>query len=165
MTKKNVFAILVLLVMVLSACAQATTVVEEPAVEEPAAEEPMAEEPMGEFKEAPMLAEKVTAGALPTVEERLPDEPFVVGPGIYMTNENLPDWTPGKYGGTLRSSHSVANWNPDIFVMMNEPFLMAPKIGDQNIVCNICQSYRVSMTTRSSNSLSARASSGPMASR
>ena len=61
-----------------------------------------------------------------------------------MTTENLPDWQPGKYGGTLRLAHAVANWNPDVFVMMDEPFLMAPKIGDQDIVCNVCKEFKVS---------------------
>jgi peptide/nickel transport system substrate-binding protein len=145
MIKRYVFAIVLILSLLLSACGpQATTAPEEPAVEEPAAEEPAAEEPMGEYNEAPMLAEKVAAGDLPAIEERLPEEPFVVGPGVYMTIENLPDWTPGKYGGTLRSSHAVANWNPDIFVMMNEPFLMAPKISDQGIVPNVAASFEVS---------------------
>ena len=91
-----------------------------------------------------MLDADVAAGKLPPVDKRLPDDVFVVGPGIYLTTENLPDWTPGKYGGTLRMAHAVANWNPDAFVMLNEPFLMAPKIGDQNIVCNVCKEFTVS---------------------
>ena len=91
-----------------------------------------------------MLAELVKAGKLPAIEERLPEEPFVVGPGVYMTEENLPDWTPGKYGGTLRGAHSSANWAPDIFVAVNEPVLMAPKIGDQGIVGNVVKDYEVS---------------------
>ncbi|MGQ9629389.1 MAG: hypothetical protein ACUVXI_03615 [bacterium] len=33
------------------------------------------------YNEAPMLKELVKAGKLPPVEERLPKEPFVVGPG------------------------------------------------------------------------------------
>src|SRR3972149_6189058 len=145
MFKKYMFAILVIVALLVTSCAPATTpAAEEPKVEATKAEEPKAEEPMGKYSEAPMLAERVAAGELPVVDERLPEEPFVVGPGVYMTTENLPDWQPGKYGGTLRSSHSVADWNPDIFVMMNEPFLMAAKIGDQNIVCAICQSYKVS---------------------
>jgi len=160
MLKRSLLYILIITALVLSACAPAAApVVDEPAVQEPAAEEPVAEEPAAEepaaeepaeveapsaYVEAPMLAERVAAGDLPPLEERLPENPFVVGPGIYLTEANLPDWQPGKYGGTLRSSHSVANWNPDIFVAMNEPFLMAPKIGDQNIVCNVCESFEVS---------------------
>jgi len=102
------------------------------------------EVPKAAYTQAPMLDDLVKSGKIPPLEQRLPEVPFVVGPGVYMTVENLPDWTPGKYGGTLRSQHSVANWNPDIFVAMNEPFLMAPKISDQGIVCNVCQDFKVS---------------------
>ena len=36
----------------------------------------------GRYQESPMLRERVEAGELPPVEERLPDEPLVVeGPG------------------------------------------------------------------------------------
>ena len=42
------------------------------------------------YNEAPMLAEKVKAGLLPPVEERLPENPLVVEP-----LESI-----GKYGGT-----------------------------------------------------------------
>lgn len=45
-----------------------------------------------EYREAPMLAERVKTGALPPVEERLPEEPLVVQP------ENI-----GEYGGTIRA--------------------------------------------------------------
>ncbi|HEY8454361.1 MAG TPA: ABC transporter substrate-binding protein [Actinopolymorphaceae bacterium] len=45
------------------------------------------------FREAPMLAKQVEAGELPPVEERLPDQPYVV-PHNWLE--------PGKYGGELR---------------------------------------------------------------
>lgn len=45
------------------------------------------------YKEAPMLADLVKQGKLPPVEQRLPEEPYVVKP----TNEV------GKYGGMIRS--------------------------------------------------------------
>jgi peptide/nickel transport system substrate-binding protein len=45
------------------------------------------------FKEAPMLAEQVTQGGLPPVEERLPDNPYVV-PHNWLDV--------GKYGGNMR---------------------------------------------------------------
>jgi len=43
------------------------------------------------FNEAPMLKTKVAAGELPSVEERLPEEPFVVEPRDEI----------GRYGGTM----------------------------------------------------------------
>jgi peptide/nickel transport system substrate-binding protein len=46
----------------------------------------------GGYGEAPMLAEQVAAGSLPSVEERLPAEPLVVEPAEL-----------GQYGGTIRS--------------------------------------------------------------
>ena len=44
------------------------------------------------YREAPMLAEKVVAGELPPVDERLPKDPFVI---------DLPWAAVGKYGGTM----------------------------------------------------------------
>ncbi|HET6520496.1 MAG TPA: ABC transporter substrate-binding protein, partial [Geminicoccaceae bacterium] len=44
------------------------------------------------FNEAPMLAERVQAGELPPVEERLPEEPLVIQPVHEI----------GRYGGTWR---------------------------------------------------------------
>ena len=46
-----------------------------------------------DFDEAPMLAEKVAAGELPPVEDRLPENPLVVE-----------GWDIGQYGGTWRSA-------------------------------------------------------------
>ncbi len=51
--------------------------------------EVVAEMPSG-FSEAPQLAEQVASGALPSVEERLPENPLVV----------LPVKSVGEYGGT-----------------------------------------------------------------
>mgnify|MGYP000867551367 CR=1 FL=1 len=84
---------------VVAACAPApapTTAPEAPKAEEPKAEEPKAAEPTkppaeeptkapeapaeapAAYKEAPQLAEKVAAGELPPVEERLPENPMVI---------------------------------------------------------------------------------------
>ena len=69
-----------------------------PAEEAPMAEEPAAEEePMadGAYNESPMLAEMVAAGTLPPVEERLPNEPFVVTNRMLVVSY---DTEIGKYG-------------------------------------------------------------------
>jgi len=128
---------------------------EEPAAEEPVAEEPAAEEPAAEeeaptdqpapagYTESPMLAELVADGTLPPIDERLPEEPFIVGPGSLIVEADLPDWQPGKYGGTLRFAHSVANWNPDIFIMINENLLCAPGIGLDGLQGCIAQDYTI----------------------
>ena len=162
MSRKLVFSLIALLAIVLSSCAPAATpaptavpempaaeATKAPAAEEPtkapAAEEPtMAPEaPASQYSEAPMLAELVKAGSLPALDQRLPADVFTVGPGVYLTEEQLPDWQPGVYGGTLRAAHGVANWAPDIFVAMNEPLLMAPKIGVQGIVGNVVKEFKV----------------------
>ena len=65
------------------------------------------------FHEAPSLAEKVTAGELPPVEERLPPEPLVIEPVEQV----------GEYGGTW---HMLDQGNDLGFTMMTvgvEPFL------------------------------------------
>jgi peptide/nickel transport system substrate-binding protein len=89
------------------------------------------------------LAAMVKAGTLPPVDQRLPVEPFVVGPGVLQSTTNLPDWTPGKYGGTLHTSHAVANWSPDVFVMMDEALLKAPDLGTQGIKGNVVSDFKV----------------------
>ena len=61
-----------------------------------------------EFKEAPMLAEKVAAGELPPVEERLPK-----AEDVYVMTElkNGQALEIGKYGGTLtKALTKVGNW-------------------------------------------------------
>ena len=73
----------------------------------------------GDFQEAPGLTERVKAGELPPVEERLPTEPMVMEPLNSI----------GEYGGTLRrailgggdqhnivrliGSENLVRWSPD----------------------------------------------------
>ena len=96
------------------------------------------------YSESPMLTELVKAGKLPPLEERLPKEPLVVKPGSLIVEADLPNWTPGKYGGTLRSAHSVPNWAPDIFMAQIENLLAAPGIGIIGLQPNLVQDYKVS---------------------
>ena len=141
MLKKYLIPLIFILSIVLTSCGPAATTA--PAAPEattapeatkaPAAEPTKAPEaeatkapeataaPASKYSEAPMLDDLVKSGKLPPVDKRLPADVFTVGPGVYLTTEQLPDWTPGVYGGTLRAAHAVANWAPDIFVAMNEP--------------------------------------------
>lgn len=97
------------------------------------------------YNEAPMLAELVKQGKLPPIEERLPKEPFVVGPGVLIPKNDLPNWEVGKYGGTLRTAHAQADFAPFIFMMNNvEPLLMAPGIGLRGIRGNVLRDFKVS---------------------
>jgi peptide/nickel transport system substrate-binding protein len=72
-----------------------------PAAEEeaPAEQAAPAEEGVA-YREAPMLAEMVTAGELPTVEDRLPEEPIVTD----LQGEV------GQYGGTWRTVWTTNEW-------------------------------------------------------
>ncbi|MCS6846372.1 MAG: ABC transporter substrate-binding protein, partial [Anaerolineae bacterium] len=144
---------------VIASCAPAAGPAEQPPAQAPAAEAtaapaaPPAEVKPAEgptpaapttYKQAPMLEELEKAGKIPPLAERLPKVPFVVGPGVLVSEKDLPDWQPGKYGGTLRSAHAVANWSPDFFVMANEPLLISPGIGTDAIRGNVLESFTVS---------------------
>lgn len=92
------------------------------------------------YGEAPILAEKVASGELPPVEERLPDEPFVVGPGVLIVEEDL-DWEVGTYGGTLQTANPQPDWQPDLFIMANEPLLLAPGISAEGVMPNLVSEF------------------------
>ncbi|MBN2046595.1 MAG: hypothetical protein JW750_02030 [Anaerolineaceae bacterium] len=118
-----------------------TEAVEEP--EEEAVSETTAEEPAFQYQEAPMLAEMVAAGDLPPLEERLPEVPFMVGPGTLIIEEDLPDWTSGEYGGTLQMAH-FGNFPPDVFIGMNEGYLAGRGVNPSGAVGDVFESYEVS---------------------
>jgi peptide/nickel transport system substrate-binding protein len=91
-------SLILILGLLLSACAPAATpapaapAAEEAQPEEAAPAEAAAEMPATKYHEAPMLADMVAAGELPPVDERLPEEPLV---------EDVVEEI-GQYGGTLR---------------------------------------------------------------
>ena len=93
----------------------------------------------GEWTEAPMLTEKVEAGELPPVEERLPETPRVVKE---ILDEYL-DYECGNYGGTLRLITSVVNWDADGFVGNNEALLTMESTSSDTITPNIVENYEV----------------------
>jgi len=107
-----------ILVMVASACGPAATPTQAPATQPPPTQPavPTDTKPaiqaveatpttaptiaVAKYKEAPMLADLVTSGKLPTVDKRLPDTPLVTKPVDSI----------GKYGGTLHT----ASWWPEV---------------------------------------------------
>ena len=99
--------------------------------------------PVSQYSQSPILDDLVKAGTLPPVEKRLPTDVFIVDAGVYLTKEQLPNWQPGIYGGTLHMATPVANWDADVFVAMNEPLLTAPKISVQGIQGNIVKDFKV----------------------
>ncbi len=103
---------------VVAACAPTTP---EPVEEEPIPVEadPVVDpvdvdaEPPSTYSESPMLAALVAAGQLPPVDERLPLEPFVVGPGVLVNPDHL-NWEVGEYsreGEVLRSVTTSPTWS------------------------------------------------------
>ena len=98
----------------------------------------------GKYIESPMLTELVKAGKLPPVGQRVPDKPFVVDKGTLILEKDLPDWQPGKFGGTLNFAHAVANWNPDIFIGDNDNLLCASGIGVEGLKPCLLSDFKVS---------------------
>ncbi|MBV7332317.1 ABC transporter substrate-binding protein [Chloroflexi bacterium TSY] len=115
--------ILLMFTLLLSACGGAAPAAEETApdaadqsTEQTASEsgesEAAAPAAPGTYNESPMLAEQVSAGTLPPVDERLPQEPLVIEP-VEET---------GQYGGTWRAVDSDSlGWTRQ--TIMVEPFL------------------------------------------
>ena len=97
------------------------------------------------YKEAPELAELVKAGKLPPVDERLPVEPFVIGPGVLIWPEDLPEWQVGEYsreGEVLRTVTTNPTWSYPCQHAL-EWFLNCPKHHTGPLTGNIAKSWKV----------------------
>lgn len=66
-----------------------------------------------QYKEAPILAEKVAAGELPPVEERLPENPLVI----------VPIEEVGVYGGLIRMAHRGPSDSTGYYRTVREPLV------------------------------------------
>jgi len=146
-----VLSVLLVFMMVFSACArpaveQPTPVVEQPetAVEQPETKtEPVVEEEVEAegYTQAPMLAEKAAAGAIPPLDERLPMVPKIVNeiPADQMNYEI------GRYGGVLRTIRMAPIWDAVVWTVLEEPLVNRPgRWSDDPITGNIAESYEVS---------------------
>lgn len=151
MRKIAILNILVLFAILLAACApqpaQTAEPTKAPAAQEPtattapAAEEPTAaptEEPKSAFSEAPMLADMVSSGKLPPVEERLPVNPMVVAPLVEK----------GTYGGDMKfgfvgNNAPAAGWGGMLYLVGWE-HLMTWKPDFNSIEPNIAENVDVS---------------------
>ncbi len=97
----------------------------------------------GEYVEVPSLAERVAAGELPPIEERVPDDPFIVGSGVLMPEDQL-DWEPGTHGGTWRTAHFRPGWDPDVFLATVQPILIGPGFVTEALQGNVVKDFTVS---------------------
>lgn len=91
------------------------------------------------FQQAPELEGK----GLPSVQERLPKEPKVLNqiPSKHLKDGKLEI---GRYGGTLRMANPSAEWNPDIFLMLNEPLLNTPGSTGEQVTPNVVKDFKMS---------------------
>ncbi len=109
------------------------------APEETTAPEETAETPASKYSESPMLAEKVTAGELSPVDERLPMNPMVVAPLVeqgqysdelrYGFTGTNPEWGGMLY---LNGWEHLVSWSPDF----------------SEVVPNIVESWEISDDAR-----------------
>jgi peptide/nickel transport system substrate-binding protein len=114
---------------------------------EPVKEEKPKEEKSGDasvstvvkLKQAPMLDGK----NLPAVEDRLPKDPKIANqiPAKHLKDGKLEI---GRYGGTLRMVNPSPEWNPDIFLMLNEPLLNTPGSSGEEVTPNILKDFHMS---------------------
>ena len=137
---KFLVSVLTLSLLLLAACGVPAS--EAPAEVE-AAPEAEAVESDSKYSQSPYLDAQVASGELAPVEERLPINPLVVVPGIVSEVTDLPELEIGEYGGVMRFAHPNPDWNPDVFIMLNENVLAAPGIGVAGIYGNIVESYEV----------------------
>ncbi|MCU0490365.1 MAG: ABC transporter substrate-binding protein [Chloroflexaceae bacterium] len=155
--RKHIAVPLMLLVLLLNACSQATPPSSAPTVAPPAAapaqnqpaatvapvalptNAPAAQPTTGTFAESPMLADMVKAGTLPAVSARLPEQPLVV--------QTVTD--SGTYGDKLRFGFTGTNpgWGGLWFVNGWEG-LTAWKPDFSGIQPNIAESWEVSADAR-----------------
>ena len=91
----------------------------------------------GAYNEAPMLAQRVEAGELPPVEERLPENPRIAHE---ILDEYL-DYECGNYGGTLRLATCQVNWDADAFIGEDENFLTMESANSDVITPNIVEEF------------------------
>ncbi len=100
------------------------------------------------YNEAPSLAELVKQNKLPSVEQRLPKEPFVVGSGVLIDKQDLLNWEIGRYGGELRMFFMGTSGGGDFFILLNEPLISAPGISTKDIRGNIVKDVKISNNAR-----------------
>ncbi|MEM7029827.1 MAG: ABC transporter substrate-binding protein [Chloroflexota bacterium] len=97
--------------------------------------------PPGEYNEVPFLADRVASGELPPIDERLPVNPFVVGPGV-LNSEQWLDFEAGNYGGTIRVP-SLNGTSHEILLALGMTILRAPDQSTKDPLPAIVSSYEI----------------------
>ncbi len=99
----------------------------------------------GKYSEAPELAELVKQGKLPSVEDRLPEDPLVVKEGVEVPVGNV-KLEIGKYGGTLRIVNPVTPGGGEWWALSREPLLNQPGLGEigKKPTGNVFKDFKVS---------------------
>jgi peptide/nickel transport system substrate-binding protein len=148
MHKRILFNLLVIVSLLLAACASSTppAPAEAPAeaapteaapAEAPAAEAP-AEVAAGAFTESAMLTELVKAGSLPPLDERLPAKPMVIAPLVEQGQ-----YSPEMKFGFVGNNAGAAAWGGMLY-MMGWEHLVTWKPDFNSIEPNIAESIDVS---------------------
>ena len=88
------------------------------------------------FNEAPSLAARVSAGELPPVDQRLPDEPMVIEPLDRI----------GKYGGRVRqSATSPTTGGAESWTLRTQPlFRVVPSPTGDSVIPNVAKAWDLS---------------------
>ena len=91
----------------------------------------------GTYAEAPMLTRQVEEGALPPLEQRLPETPKVAD----ELSEKYVEHESGNYGGTLHTATTAVNWSPTLFMGSDENLLTQIDMNSGIITPNILEDY------------------------
>ncbi len=121
---RQMLFVMVLLSIVVSACAPAATAVppSDPTVAPPPASTDTPAPPASKFSESPMLAALVADGKIPPVDQRLPENPRVVealgdaGQGVYSDQLKVGFQGTDPYWGILNfidAMEGPVSWSPD----------------------------------------------------
>ena len=89
------------------------------------------------YAEAPMLTRQVEEGALPPLEQRLPETPKVAD----ELSEKYVEHESGNYGGTLHTATTAVNWSPTLFMGSDENLLTQIDMNSGVITPNILEDY------------------------
>ena len=100
------------------------------------------------FVEPPFLASRIASGKLPPIDQRLPDEVFVVGAGT-LIQEQYTTWKNGQYGGDI---NIAADWGTGFLnIAQSSTIVRSPsqstKVSKPNVISNLVISDDLSTYT------------------